>query len=155
MSSSIAERLAALGLELPPAPPSVGSYVPALKTGSLVMTSGQLPTIGKELPFKGKVGKDLTTEDGKDAAQIACLNALAQINQVIGDLEKVVQVVRLEGFVQSADDYYEQPHVMNGASDLLLKVFGDKARHTRFAVGCNTLPLNAAVELAIWVEVAE
>tara|TARA_R100000750_G_C2338613_1_gene93192 strand:+ start:71 stop:601 length:531 start_codon:yes stop_codon:yes gene_type:complete len=153
MNNSIEKKLSALGLTLPPAPEAVGSYTPVLKTGSLVVTSGQLPTIGKELTFRGKVGHDLTREDGRNAAEVACLNALAQINKAIGGLENIKQIVRLEGFVQSTDDFTDQPYVMNGASDLLLKLFGDAGLHTRFAIGCNALPLNAAVELALWVEV--
>ncbi len=153
MAQSISEILNSLGLQLPSAPDAVGAYVPVLRTGQLVMTSGQLPTLAKEVAFKGKVGHDLTREDGRNAAQVACLNALAQIAKEIGGLENVKRVVRLEGFVQSADDFYDQPYVMNSASELLLKLFGDAGRHTRFAIGCNTLPLNAAVELALWVEV--
>ncbi|MCA8986119.1 MAG: RidA family protein [Planctomycetaceae bacterium] len=154
MSQTIAERLQDLGLELPHAPEAVGAYVPVLRTGNLIMTSGQLPTIGKELTFQGKVGQQLTKEDGRNAAQLACLNALAQLDKAAGGLENIVRIIRLEGFVQSADGFTEQPYVMNGASELLIHLFGDHGRHTRFAVGCNELPLNAAVELALWAEVA-
>ncbi|MCG6156158.1 RidA family protein [Rubinisphaera margarita] len=153
MTQSISETLASLGLQLPSAPDAVGAYVPVLRSGHLVMTSGQLPTIGKEVAFQGQVGHDLTREDGRNAAEVACLNALAQIAKEVGGLENVKRVVRLEGFVQSAAGFYDQPYVMNGASELLLKLFGDAGKHTRFAIGCNTLPLNAAVELALWAEV--
>ena len=153
MSTTIEAKLAKMDLVLPHAPASVGSYVQVLKMGNLVMTSGQLPTIAKEVAFTGPVGHELTKEDGRNAAQMACLNALSQINEAIGGLDHIKQIVRLEGFVQSTDDFTQQPYVMNGASDLLLKLFGEAGRHTRFAVGCNALPLNASVELALWVEV--
>jgi enamine deaminase RidA (YjgF/YER057c/UK114 family) len=153
MSGAIERKLAELGETLPTPPAAVGYYVPVLRTGSLVMTSGQLPSIGKELPFKGKVGRDLTTEEGHSAARIACLNALAQIRACVGSLDEIRRVVRLEGFVQSADGFSEQPQVLNGASELLVQLFGEAGKHTRFAVGVNQLPLNAAVEVALWVEV--
>lgn len=153
MNVSIEKKLANLGLELPHPPSAVGSYVPVLQIGQLVMTSGQLPTIGKEVAFQGRVGRELTREDGRNAAEVACLNALAHIKEKAGGLDKVRRIVRLEGFVQSADDFHEQPSILNGASELLQKLFGDNGLHTRFAVGCNALPLNAAVELALWVEI--
>ena len=153
MHSAIERKLAALGETLPTPPAAVGYYVPVMRTGSLVMTSGQLPSIGKEIPFKGKVGSDLTAEEGHHAARIACLNALAQIRTCVGSLDEIRRVVRLEGFVQSADGFCEQPHVLNGASELLVQLFGEAGKHTRFAVGVNQLPLNAAVEVALWVEV--
>ncbi len=153
MAGTIEQKLTELGETLPAPPAAVGFYVPVLKTGQLVMTSGQLPTIGKELPFCGKVGKDITPEDAVSAARIACLNALAQIKSAIGSLDDVRRVVRVEGFVQSADGFTGQPHVLNGASELLVQLFGEAGKHTRFAVGVNELPLNAAVEVAVWVEV--
>lgn len=153
--SAIEERLKQLGHELPHAPEAVGFYVPVLRTGNLVVTSGQLPTIGKELAFTGKVGQELHEEDGYNAARLCALNALAQIKACLGDLEKVVRIVRVEGFVQSADGFARQPQVLNGASELLVKAFGEKGKHTRFAVGVNELPLNAAVEVALWAEVAD
>lgn len=152
--SRVLDRLKDLGHELPPAPAAVGSYVPALQTGNLVMTSGQLPFVGKELPFTGKVGADVHEEEAGNAARICVVNALAAIQGVIGDLDRIVRVVRVEGFVQSAPGFSAQPRVINPASQLLLDVFGEAGRHTRIAVGAAELPLNAAVELSVCVEVA-
>lgn len=151
--SSVEQRLQTLGHTLPVAPAPVASYVPAIRFGNVVVTSGQLPMVGKELVFKGKLGKQLHEEDGVNAARLCALNALAQIKAVIGDLDQVKQIVRVEGYVQSADDFNKQPAVVNGASDLLVQAFGDKGKHTRIAVGVNELPLDAAVELVIWAEV--
>lgn len=151
--SSVEQRLQSLGHTLPAAPAPVASYVPAIRFGNVVVTSGQLPMVGKELVFKGKLGKQLHEEDGVNAARLCALNALAQIKAVIGDLDHVKQIVRVEGYVQSADDFNKQPAVVNGASDLLVQAFGDKGKHTRIAVGVNELPLDAAVELVIWAEV--
>ncbi len=151
--SSVEQRLQSLGHSLPVAPAPVASYVPAIRFGNVVVTSGQLPMVGKELVFKGKLGKQLHEEDGVNAARLCALNALAQIKAVIGDLDHVKQIVRVEGYVQSADDFNKQPAVVNGASDLLVQAFGDKGKHTRIAVGVNELPLDAAVELVIWAEV--
>ncbi len=151
--SSVEQRLQSLGHSLPVAPAPVASYVPAIRFGNVVVTSGQLPMVGKELVFKGKLGKQLHEEDGVNAARLCALNALAQIKAVIGDLDHVKQIVRVEGYVQSADDFNKQPSVVNGASDLLVQAFGDKGKHTRIAVGVNELPLDAAVELVIWAEV--
>ncbi len=152
--STVEARLKSHGHEIPPAPAAVGNYVPALKTGSLVLTSGQLPTVGKEVVFTGKVGHDVTEEQGRHAARLCALNALAQIKAVIGSLDRVVRVVRVEGYVQSAAGFSRQPAVVNGASDLIAEAFGEFGKHTRIAVGVSELPLNAAVELALWVEVA-
>ena len=109
--------------------------------------------IGKEVIFKGKLGKEIHEEDGHSAARICALNALAQIKSVIGDLDHVKQIIRVEGYVQSADGFNKQPSIINGASDLLVQIFGDKGKHTRIALGANELPLDAAVELVIWAEV--
>ncbi len=153
MKDSVEKKLIVRGETLPTPPAAVGFYVPVLRTGNLVVTSGQLPTIGKELTFQGKVGRDVSKEDAYNAARIACLNALAQIKSCLGSLDEVRQVVRLEGFVQSAPGFTEQAFILNGASELLVQLFGDAGRHTRFAVGVAELPLNACVELALWVEV--
>lgn len=152
--SRIAEKLKSLGHELPHAPSAVGAYVPALQTGSLVLTSGQLPFVGKELAFVGKLGHDLHEEAGADAARICAINALAAIQGLIGDLDRIRRIVRVEGYVQSAPGFTQQPRVINGASQLFNDVFGEAGRHTRIAIGASELPLNAAVELAVWAEVA-
>jgi len=154
MSTRIEQRLNELGYPLPSAPPAVGSYIPAVQTGSLVVTSGQLPFVGKELMFTGKVGAELHEEDGANAARVCTVNALAQIKNLIGDLERVTRIVRVEGYVNSAPGFHNQPRVLNGASDLLADLFGERGRHTRVALGVNELPLNATVELVIWAEVS-
>jgi len=151
--STIEEKLAALDLELPAAPGPVGYYVPVLQTGNLVITSGQLPFIGKEVVFQGKLGEHIHEEDGFNAARLCALNALAQIKACVGDLERVRRIVRVEGYVQSADGFQSQPQVLNGASKLFVDLFGEAGKHTRVAVGVNELPLNAAVEVAVWAEV--
>lgn len=153
--STIESKLISLGLELPVAPPPVGSYVPVLQTGQLVITSGQLPFVGKELAFAGKVGGDLEVQDGWDAARLCAVNALAQIKACLGNLDQVARVVRVEGYVNSAPGFHAQPQVVNGASELFTELFGDAGRHTRIAVGVAELPLNAAVEVAVWVEAVE
>lgn len=152
--SSVEARLKTHGHEIPPAPAAVANYVPAIRTGNLILTSGQMPTIGKEVMFQGKVGHDLTEEQGQHAARLCALNALAQIKTLTGDLDQVLRIVRVEGFVQSAPGFNRQPAVINGASDLLIEAFGEWGKHTRIAVGVSELPLNSAVELSIWVEVA-
>lgn len=152
--TAIAERLQQLGIQLPSPPAAVGSYVPVVRFGNVVVTSGQLPFIGKELVFQGKVGGKLSEEEGGHAAKLCVINALAQVQALVGSLDKVVRVVRLEGYVQSAEGFSSQPLVLNPASMLLTDIFGDAGKHTRMAVGCNELPLNAAVEVALWVEVS-
>lgn len=152
--STVEARLKSLGLEIPAAPSAVANYVPVLRTGNLVITSGQLPTIGKEVVFQGKIGHEATEEQGQHASRLCALNALAQIKSVIGNLDSVKRIVRVEGYVQSALGFTHQPAVVNGASDLLVQAFGDIGKHTRIAVGVSELPLNASVELAIWAEVA-
>jgi enamine deaminase RidA (YjgF/YER057c/UK114 family) len=151
--STVETRLKTHGHDVPNAPAAVGNYVPVLRTGSLILTSGQLPTVGKEVVFQGKVGQELTEEQGQHAARICVLNALAQIKSLIGNLDRVTRIVRVEGYVQSAPGFSRQPAVINGASDLLVEAFGEYGKHTRIAVGVSELPLNAAVELALWAEI--
>lgn len=150
---SVEENLARLGRALPQAPEAVGFYLPVLKTGNLIVTSGQLPFVGKTLAFEGKLGNELHEQDGQDAAQLCVLNALAQINTLVENLNDIKQIVRVEGFVQSASGFNQQAQVLNGASELLVELFGERGKHTRVAIGANELPLNAAVELSLWVEV--
>ncbi|MGE5194107.1 MAG: RidA family protein [Deltaproteobacteria bacterium] len=153
--STIEAKLQELGLQLPSAPPAVGAYIPVIRTGNLVITSGQLPFIGKQIAFEGRVGAELHEQDGWNAARICCVNALAQIKACVGSLEKVKRIVRVEGYVHSAPDFRGQPHVLNGASELLVELFGDAGRHTRIALGIAEMPLNAAVQLCLWAEVAD
>lgn len=153
MSASIEERIEKLGHVLPQAPPAVGFYLPVMQTGNLVMTSGQLPFVGKEIAFAGKIGADLHEQEGIDAARICTLNALAQIKACIGDLKRIRRIVRVEGYVHSAPGFQGQPHILNGASQFLVDLFGERGKHTRIAIGVSEMPLNAAVQLAIWAEV--
>lgn len=153
--SEIEQRITKLGHNLPAAPPPVGFYVPVLRMGNLVVTSGQLPFVGKELAFKGKVGGEVTIEQGQHAARLALLNALAQVKACIGSLENVSQVARMEGYVHSAKGFHQQPLVLNAASELLVEAFGDPGKHTRVALGVNEMPLDAPVQIALWVEVKE
>lgn len=155
MISAVEERLARHGHTVPTAPEVLGAYVPAIRFGNLVVTSGQLPMVGKELMFKGKVGKELHEEDAFHAARMCALNALSQIKACMVNLDQVTRIVRVEGYVQSAEGFSRQPQVINGASELLVQAFGDAGKHTRIAVGVSELPMNAAVELAIWAEVAD
>lgn len=157
MSESVEDRLREHGIELPAAPAAVGSYVPVLQTGNLVVTSGQLPFVGKELVFAGHIGDggELAEHEGSDAARICAINAIAQIKACVGDLNRITRIVRLDGFVLSAPGYTNQPQVLNAASQLFVDVFGDIGRHTRTAIAVSEMPLNAAVQLAVWAEVAD
>lgn len=146
------ERLAELGVELPSVVPPVAVYVPAVRSGNLVFTSGQLPMVAGELPAKGKVGAQVTAEQAKDLARTCALNALAAIDALVG-LDSVVRIVKVVGFVASAPDFVGQPGVVNGASELLGEVFGESGRHARSAVGVASLPLDAPVEVELVVEV--
>lgn len=151
--SSPDERLAALGLTLPQVAKPVAAYVPAVRTGDHVYTSGQLPMVEGSLAATGKVGAEVTPERAKELAATCALNALAAVKAEIGDLAKVRRVVKVVGFVASAPDFTGQPGVVNGASELLGEVFGDAGVHARSAVGVAVLPLDAPVEVEIVVEV--
>ncbi len=145
-------QLTALGLTLPPAPKPVASYVPAVRSGKLVFLSGILPMKDGKPAWTGKLGRDLTVEQGAEAARVACLNALAVVRAELGSLDAVTRVVRLSGHVASAEGFTQQPAVVNGASDLLVSIFGDAGRHARLALGAQELPLGAAVELELIIE---
>jgi enamine deaminase RidA (YjgF/YER057c/UK114 family) len=153
MTGTPEERLAELGLSLPEVVKPVAAYVPAVRSGSFVFTSGQVPMRDGELLHKGKVGADVTPEQAYECAQQCALNALAAIRAEVGDLSAVTRVVKLLGFVASTPDFTGQPQVVNGASDLLGKVFGDLGQHARSAVGLTVLPLDAPVEVEMIVEV--
>ena len=146
------DRLAELGLALPPVVPPVAAYVPAVRSGNLVWTSGQLPMVEGQLPAMGKVGGQVTAEQAQELARTCALNALAAIDALVG-LDSVVRVVKVVGFVASTPDFTGQPGVINGASELLGEVFGDSGRHARSAVGVAVLPLDAPVEVELVVEV--
>ena len=145
-------RLAALGLRLPPVARPVGSYVPAVRSGDLVFTSGQLPIREGQLQAVGKVGAQVSPEQAKEMAGVCALNALAAVDALVG-LDRVEQVVKVVGFVASTPEFTGQPAVVNGASELLTEVFGDAGRHARSAVGVAALPLDAPVEVELIVRV--
>lgn len=151
--SSIENRLLELGIALPKPLKPKFIYVSAKRVGNLLYTSGQDCRIDGKLKYEGKVGKELTIEQGQDAARITAINCLAVIKDQIGDLDKVKQVVKLLGFVNSADGFADQPDVMNGASQLIEEVFGDKGKHARSAVASNELPFNTPVEIEMIVEI--
>lgn len=149
---SVAQRLAELGLTLPPVVAPVAAYVPAVRTGSYVYTSGQLPMVDGKLAVTGLLGAEVTAEEGYQQARVAGLNALAAVGSVVG-LEDVVRVVKAVGYVASAPGFTGQPGVVNGASELFGAVFGDAGKHARSAVGVAMLPLNAPVEVELIVEI--
>jgi enamine deaminase RidA (YjgF/YER057c/UK114 family) len=149
---SVKEKLSELGLSLPTAAPPVAAYVPAVKSGNLIFTAGQLPVVDGKLVKMGKVGSDVSAEDAKELAQICALNALAAIS-LVTDLDQVERVVRVGGFVNCAPGFIAIPGVVNGASELLIKVFGDvNGKHARTAVGVAELPLNAPVEIELIIQ---
>jgi len=149
---SVSARLAELGIELPAVVPPVAAYVPAVRTGNLVYTSGQLPMVDGTLPATGKVGAEVTAEQAYGLARTCGLNALAAVHALVG-IDNVVRVVKVVGFVASAPGFGGQPGVVNGASELFGEIFGDAGAHARSAVGVSELPLNAPVEVEIVVEV--
>lgn len=146
-------RLAELQLALPPVAAPVAAYVPAVEHGGMVWTSGQLPFVDGALPETGKVGAEVPEDDAIAFAQIACLNALAAVKSVVGDLDRVTRVVKVTVFVNSAAGYTGQPKVANGASELLGTAFGEAGRHARSAVGVAELPLDSPVELELVVAI--
>jgi enamine deaminase RidA (YjgF/YER057c/UK114 family) len=155
MSGTVEARLAELGLTLPPVAKPLAAYVPAVRSGSYVFTSGQLPLIEGKLPLTGKVGAEVTPEEAKELARTAALNGLAAVKSVIGDLDLVKRVVKVTGFVASAPDFTGQPGVVNGASELLGEVLGEAGIHARSAVGVAVLPLDAPVEVELQVELRD
>lgn len=155
MASQVEQRLHAIGLTVPNVVMPLASYVPFARTGNLVFTSGQLPMVEGQLAATGKVGAEVTTEEAAELAKICALNAIAAVRECIGDLDKVVRVVKVVGFVASAPDFTAQPAVINGASNLLKEAFGDAGVHARSAVGVAALPLGAPVEVEMIVEVAD
>jgi enamine deaminase RidA (YjgF/YER057c/UK114 family) len=149
---NVSARLGQLGVTLPQVVAPLASYVPAVRTGNLVYTSGQLPIEGGKLARTGKVGAEISPEEGKALARICALNALAAVGSVVG-IDAVTRVVKVVGFVASAPGFNGQPSVVNGASELLAEVFGDNGAHARSAVGVAELPLDAPVEVELIVEV--
>lgn len=149
----VRERLAQLGLELPPPPQPRGAYVSGLCVGEFIWTSGQLPLVAGELRYRGKLGVHLGVAEGYEAARLCVLNCLSVVEHVAGTLDAVEQIVRLVGFVASGEGFTEQAQVLNGASELLLALFGERGKHVRCAVGVQELPLGAPVEVELLVRV--
>jgi len=155
VSQRVEDRLRDLGYDLPAVPRPAGSYVPtSLATGALLFTAGQLPFKDGRLPYTGKVGEDVSVEEAKEATRLCVLNALSAVEAEAGSLENVRRVVKVTGYVASAAGFNDQPEVMNGASDLLGVLFGEKGLHARTAVGVAELPLDAPVEVELVVELA-
>jgi enamine deaminase RidA (YjgF/YER057c/UK114 family) len=151
--SNVESRLESLGIVLPNVARPVASYIPAKKVGNLIFTSGQLPMVNGELISKGLLGLSVEIEEANMAAKICTLNALAAIKNLIGDLDKIQQIVKVTGYVACVPNFTEQPAVVNGASEFLLELFGESGKHARSAVGMSSLPLNSSVEIELTVEV--
>ncbi len=151
---SYEEKLNELGLILPAAPKPVANYVPVVKVGDLLFLSGVLPSRDGQLTMTGKLGAGLSIEQGREAAQTAVLNALAIVKAEMGSLDRVQRIVKMVGHIASADGFTDQPQVLNGASDLLVSIFGEPGRHARVAVGAAELPRQAPVEIELIVQVS-
>lgn len=147
------ERLKELGITLPTPPKPLAAYVPAVRAGDLVFISGQAPTRDGQPVWTGRVGADLTLEEGYEAARLVMINALAVLKEEIGSLDNVARIVKLLGWVNSAPDFVQQPQVINGASELLEQIFGERGKHARSAVSAHTLPFNIAVEIEMIAQV--
>ena len=147
------QKIKQMGITIPDAAKPLAAYIPALKLGKLVMTSGQVPISAETVKYQGKVGKELSEVLGKEAAKLCALNCLGAIKSVIGNLDKIKRVVKLTVFVNSAEGFTDQPKVANGASEFILEIFGEAGKHVRSAVGVSELPLNSAVEIEMIVEV--
>jgi enamine deaminase RidA (YjgF/YER057c/UK114 family) len=150
---NVEDKLNSLGIQLPEPPKPLAAYIAAKQTGNLVFTAGQLPMVEGNLIATGLLGRDIEVEAAKAAARICVINALSAVKGAIGDLDKIKQIVRVVGYVASVPEFTQQPAVVNGASELLLEIFGEAGRHARSAVGVAVLPLNAAVEIELTVEV--
>ena len=151
--SNIEARIKELGYELPEAPAPAGSYVNCVRSGNLLFLAGGIPPL--EDTYKGKVPTDTSEETAQEAARLITLNRLAVVKEEIGDLDKVTRIVAVNGFVNSEPDYYNHPAVINGCSNLLVEIFGDKGVHSRTALGAASLPLNVSVEINMTVEIAD
>ena len=155
MPGAIETRLKDLGITVPPAPAAVASYVPYVRAGNLVFVAGQVPISGGEIVHRGTVGADMSVEDGAAAARLCALNIIAQVSAACdGDLDRVIRCVRLGGYVNATPEFVDHPKVVNGASDLIVEVFGEVGRHARIAVGATSLPLGVAVEIDAVFEVS-
>jgi enamine deaminase RidA (YjgF/YER057c/UK114 family) len=153
--SKVESKLQELGLTVPPAVKPVAAYVPTARTGNLVFTAGQIPVVAGQLKHKGQLGAGVSIEEGYECAKICALNCLSALKAEIGDLDRIVRVVKVTGFVASAVGFTDQPKVINGASELLVAVLGDAGKHARSAVGVAELPLGSPTEVEMIVEVSE
>jgi len=149
---SYEDKLKELGYSLPEPPKPIASYVPSVRVGKLLFVSGVIPLVNDRLLYAGKLGREVTVEQGYEAARVAALNALSIIKSSLGSLEKVRRIVKLVGYVASAEGFSEQPKIVNGASDLLIQVFGERGKHSRVAVGVIELPRGAPVEIEMIVQ---
>jgi len=147
MANTIEARLKALDLVLPEAKSAIGTYVPFVHSNGQLLISGQLPMKDGTVAVIGTLGREVALSQGREAARLCALNILAQAKAALGDLDRIVQLLRLNGFVSAAPGFFDHPKIINGASDIMVEILGDKGRHTRIAVGCSSLPLNAAVEI--------
>jgi enamine deaminase RidA (YjgF/YER057c/UK114 family) len=154
MAGKIDSQLQTLGITLPAAAAPAANYVPFVMTGNLLVISGQLPMEAGKLAVTGRLGGGVSLEQGQQAARLCAINIIAQAKAALSDLDRVTRIVRLGGFVACTDDFTDQPQVINGASNLMVEVFGDAGRHARAAVGVNVLPLGAAVEVDAIIEFA-
>jgi len=148
---SVEERLEQMGLRLPEVPKPVAAYIPAKRVGDLLFVSGQIPLREGEIVYRGKVGKERTQEEGYEAAKLCALGALAVIKALAGSLDNIEEVVQVRGFVNCTPDFADHPEVINGASELLVELFGERGRHARAAVGVSSLPRDATVEVELIV----
>ena len=152
---NVEARIEELGITLPEAFAPAGNYLPCVVSGNLVYTAGQVPRRDGDFAYRGVVGDDLTVEDGQEAARLCCLGGLAAVRREIGSLDRIHRVVKVNGFVRCAPGFADQPKVINGASDLLVEIFGDLGRHARSAIGVNELPLNVGVEIDFVFELVD
>ncbi len=148
----IEDKLKKLSIEIPTPPSPAGSYIPVVTTGNLAYVSGQIPMKEGKVVFEGKVPENQSLESAREAAKICIINGLAQLKANLGSLDKIIKFVRISGFVNSNPDFTEQPKVINAASDLLVEIFGEMAKHSRIAVGVASLPLNSTVEIDMVIE---
>lgn len=152
------EKISSLNLNIPKGKSSaLGSYIPITKVENLIFISGQIPinieSSNDELKYKGKVGKDISIEEAQEAGKICCLNALFHLKNLIGELDKIKKIIKITGYVNSDENFIEHPKIINGASDLLIKIFGEKGKHTRVAIGVNSLPLGSPVEIDFIIQI--
>lgn len=154
---TILEKLFALGLELPPPPKPAGSYLPVVEVNDLLYISGQIPIDTNSDPpivkYKGKIGRDTTIEEGQDAAILCTLNALSVLNNYLGSLDKINKIVKVSAYINSVESFNDHPKVINPASDLLEKLFNEKGKHSRLAIGASSLPLNSTVEIEFIIHI--